>query len=428
MAQLENAKLELKVTDEPAVESGEPEVFQFPELLIILVKRKFFILKFVGMATVLAVIFALLLRNTYTANAKIMPPQQNQSMSAMAMLSQLGPLASLAGQGLGLRSPSDIYVGMLRSRTVADALIDRFSLMSVYKEKRRADARRVLEDRTLIVAGKDGIISITVDDSKAFWFSGARSIDLSRQRAADLANGYVEELEKLTKTLAVTEASKRRAFFERETRMAMDDLANAEQALKQTQEQTGLIMLDPQSRAMIESLSSLRAQVAAKEVQVQAMRSFATPENPDLVRAEQELAALRDQQAKLELGHGKRSIADLPIENVPAAGLEYIRKFREVKYRETLFELLAKQFEAAKIDEARDALIVQQLDIAVPPEKKSGPLRAVIVVGAALLSLLLSMMAGFFMERLEKAKEDSQFSARFHLFRFYLRGRQKTER
>jgi len=336
-------------------------------------------------------------------------------------------LAALGSQGLGLHSPSDIYVGMLRSRTVADALIDRFSMMSVYKKKRREDARRVLADRTLIVAGKDGIISISVDDNQSYWFSSANTSALSRQRAADLANGYVEELEKLTKKLAVTEAGKRRAFFERETKMAMDDLASAEQGLKQTQETTGLIMLDPQSRAMIESLSALRAQIAAKEVQVQSMRSFATAENPDLVRAEQELGALRDQQAKLEVGHGKQSIADLPIENVPAAGLEYVRKFREVKYREALFELLAKQFEAAKIDEARDALIVQQLDVAIPPEKKSGPLRALIVILTAALALLLAIVIVFFMERLEKAKEDSQFSAQYHLFRFYLRGRQKTE-
>src|SRR5262249_43286725 len=379
----------------------------------------FFILKFAGAVTILALVISLLLRNTYTAVAKIVPPQQNQSLATTAVLSQMGPLATLAGQGLGLRSPSDLYVGMFHSRTIADSLIDRFSLTSVYKEwfdwkeKRRVDARKILEERTHIIAAKDGIISISVDDKDP-------------RRAAGLANAYVEELEKLTKTLAVTEAGKRRAFFERETKMAMDDLAAAEQALKETQEKTGLIMLDPQSRAMIESLTALRAQIAAKEVQIRSMRSFATAENPDLARAEQELAALREQSAKLEMGNGKRSIADLPIENVPAAGLEFVRKLREVRYREALFELLAKQYEVAKIDEARDALIVQQLDVAVVPEKKSGPPRALIVALSAVLALLLAILAAFFMERLEKAKEDPQFSAQFHLFRFYMRGRHKT--
>jgi uncharacterized protein involved in exopolysaccharide biosynthesis len=408
MAQRDNRELELKVADMPALERLESlEGARFPEALIILAKRKAFIAKFVGAAILAAVVISLLLKNTYTANAKIMPPQQNQSMAMTSMLNQFGPLAALAGQGLGLRTPSDIYVGMLRSRTVADALIDRFSLIQVYKKKKRDDARKALESNTLITTGKDGIISISVDDHDP-------------NLAASIANAYVEELENLTKTLAITEASRRRAFFERETKMAMDDLAGAEQALKQTQETTGLIMLDPQSRAMIESLSSLRAQVAAKEVQVQSMRSFATAQNPDLERAEQELAALRDQQAKLEMGRGKRSLADVPIENVPSAGLEYIRKLREVKYREALFELLAKQYEAAKIDEARDSLVVQQLDKAVIPEKKSWPLRGVIVIVTTMLALMIAILAAYFMEWLDEAAKDPQFASRFQLFRFYL--------
>jgi uncharacterized protein involved in exopolysaccharide biosynthesis len=302
---------------------------------------------------------------------------------------------------------------MLRSRTVADALIDRFHLMDVYGKKLRIDAVQRLQEHAEISAGKEGVISISVEDRDP-------------KRAAEIANGYVEELEKLTKTLAVTEAGKRRIFFEREVKMASDDLASAELALKQTQEKTGLILLDSQSRAMIESLSALRARVAAQEVQVQSMRSFATPENPDLVRAEQELFALRGQLARLEGGGGKRSFTDVPIENVPTAGLEYIRKLREVKYREALFELLAKQYEAAKIDEARDAFIVQQLDNAVPPERKSGPHRAAIVLASTLFALLLGVAIAFLREWMGKAKEDPQFAAQFQLFKFYLGGERKT--
>src|SRR5579863_3565028 len=239
MTPLEKTELELRVMEEARpIETAKPEEsFQFPEYLIVLAKRKSFIFKFVGVAIFLSSVTVFLLPKTYTANTKIMPPQQNQSMGAVAALSQqLGPLAALAGQGLGLRSPSDLYVAMLRSDTVANGLIDRFSLMSVYKEKLRIDTRRLLEDRTEISAGKDGVISISVDDR-------------SPQRAADLANGYVEELEKLTKTLNVTEAGKRRLFFEREVRTENDNLAEAEVALKQTEEKTGLILLDSQSKA-----------------------------------------------------------------------------------------------------------------------------------------------------------------------------------
>jgi len=356
------------------------------------------------------VVISLLLPKTYTANAKIMPPQQNQSMGAMAALgSQLGPLAALVGGGLGLHSPSDLYVAMLRSRTVADDLIDRFSLMDVYHKKLRVDACKKLEDHSLIIAAKDGVISVSVDDRDP-------------RRAAEMANAYAEELEKLTKILAVSEAAKRRLFFEREVKMASDDLGNAEVALKQTQEKTGLILLDSQSRAMIESLTSLRARVAAQEVLVQEMRTFATPENPELIREEKALEALRDQLNRLEGGQGKRLFADVPIENVPTAGLEYVRKYRDVKYREALFELLAKQYEAAKIDEARDSLIVQVLDKAVPPERKSGPLRALIVLGSTFLALLVAVLIAFFMEGLEQAKEDPQFAGKLQLLGFYLRG------
>lgn len=391
----------------------QTEKIRFPEPLIILAKRKSFILKFFGIAVVFALGLSLCLPNMYTANAKILPPQRSQSMSTTAILNQLGPLGALAGQGIGLHSPSDLYVAMLRSDSIANTLVGRFSLMKVYDKDLQVDAKRRLQDRSEISAGKDGVISISVEDRNP-------------KLAAALANGYVEELEKLSRTLTVTEAGERRIFFEREVKMASDDLANAELALKQTQEKTGLILLDSQSRAMIESLSSLRARVAAEEVQVQSMRSFATPENPDLIRAEQELAALRGQLARLEGGNGKRSFSDVPIEKVPAVGLEYIRKLRDVKYRETLFELLAKQYETAKIDEARDAVVVQQLDIASPPQRKTSPHRAVIVLVVSVLALLGSILSAIFMEALERGKEGPQFAARLHLFRYYLRGGQKS--
>jgi tyrosine-protein kinase Etk/Wzc len=415
MAPIEKAEVHVRVAEQaPAPpSSAEVERIYFPDQWIVLAKHKSFILKFVGIAVILAVVVSLLLPKTYTATTKILPPQQTQSMGTMAALSQLGPLAALAGQGLGLHNPSDIYVAMLHSRTVMNNLVDRFSLMSVYKAKLRVEALRRLEDSTLIIAGKEGVISVSVEDQDP-------------RRAADLGNGYVEELEKLTKTLAVTEASKRRLFFEREVKIENDNLADAEVALKQTQEKTGLILLDSQSRAIIGSLTSLRAEIAAKEVEVQTMGSFAAAENPDLVMAEKELATLRAQLDRFERGSGKRSLADVPIENVPTAGLEYVRKYRDVRYHEALFELLAKQFEAAKIDEARDALLVQQLDKAVPPERKSGPLRAVIVVSAAILALLVAVLGVLFMEKLEQARQDPQFVARFQLLQLYLRGKHES--
>ena len=378
---------------------------RFPDLLVVLAKRRSFVFKFMVVAPTLAVVLSLLQRNTYTAEVMIMPPQQSQSMSTTGMIvTQPGALTALAGQVLGMRTPSDLYVSMLRSETVADAIIDRYSLMRVYNSKRRVDARKELEYHTLIVAEKNGMISISVADSQSHYFSSSGAGIASRQRAADIANAYVEELEKLTKTLAVTEAARRRAFFDRETKIATDDLANAEQALKETQEKTGLILPDSQSRAMLNGLASLRGRVAAQEVVVQSMGSFATKENPDLIRAEQQLSAMKEQVARLERGQGNAFNGELPIENVPTAGLEYVRKFREVKYREGLFEALAKQYEAAKIDEARDAVILP-LEKAIAPEKKSGPPRAILVLSMTLLAFPVATLAALFMEKLEHAKD-----------------------
>lgn len=377
------------------------------DLFIILAKRKFLILGVTFGAAVLSLVISLLLPAYFTATVKIMPPVQSQS-AAIAMLGQLGPLLSAtAGKDLGLRNPNDLYVAMLRSQTVEDALINQFGLMSIYKEKFHVDARHRLESLTEIVAGKDGVISVSVDDRDP-------------RRAAAIANAYIDELIKLTKTLAVTEASKQRLFFQHEVRSASDDLATAEQALKQTEEHTGIIQLDNQSKVMLQSYADLRAQVAAKEVQVQSMRSYASDQNPRLIRAEQELAALRGQLARLELGTSSTSAANVGLKNVPGASLEYVRKLREVKYRETLLDLLTKQYEVARIDEAKDASIIQVLDPATTPERKSWPHRAIIIILATLLAFQVSLVWAYVAESWQQAKEDPQHLARLQILKMYL--------
>jgi tyrosine-protein kinase Etk/Wzc len=332
-------------------------------------------------------------------------------------LGGLGGLIGMSGvgQSLGLHDPNDMYIAMLRSRTVADRMIDRFSLMSVYGKNFRVDARKELDNDTQITSGKDQIISISVEDR-------------SPERAAKMANAYVEELEKLTRTLAVTDAARRRLFFEQEVKSANDQLSTAELALKRAEEKTGIIQLDSQAKVMLEGYADLRAQVTAKEVQVQSMRSFATPENPDLKRAEQELNALRGQLATFEHGKGGQSSVDLALEKVPSAGLEYVRKLREVKYREALFELLTKQYEAARIDQARDTSIVQVLDKAVAPEKKSWPKRGLIVGLVILLALLLSIPGVHLLEILRRVNEDPQSAAQWQLLKKYLLSSRKALR
>ena len=404
-------ELDLSVSDE----AGLPQLFEgsetkhFLDHLIVIARQKSFIMYFTAGTAVLAVVVSLLLPKYYTSTAKIMPPQQGQSI-ASAMLGDLGQIGGLLGAVGGkdlLKNPSDLYVSILKSTAIEDRLITRFNLMKVYNERFRIDAMHRLENLSEVQAGKEGLISVAVQDRDP-------------NRAAEIANAYVEELEKLTQRLAVTDAGKRRVFFEREAKAESDELAKAEQDLKVTEEKTGVFQPDSQTRVMLEGYAGLKAQVAAKEVEIQSMQSFATSENPELQRLQKELAALKSQVAGYEEGQGGRPVGDIALEKVPAKALEYIRKWREVKYREALWTLLLKQYEIARIDEGRDAALIQTLDLAVPAEKKSSPKRAIIVIVATLLAFVVAVLWAFFRENWERAKEDPQYLSRLQLLKFHL--------
>jgi uncharacterized protein involved in exopolysaccharide biosynthesis len=353
------------------------------DLLIILAKRRKFIFWITLGAGILTAITVFIIPSKYTATTLVLPPAQNSSMSS-ALLGQLGgsaALASAAGASLGIKNPGDMYVSLFRSQTVEDSLIRRFGLMVRYRTKRMSDTRTAFENRSTVVFGvKDGLIRISVTDPDP-------------TLAAEIANGYVEEFRKLSASLAITEASQRRIFFQQQLLEANEGLATAEEAMKHTEQSTGVLQIDSQARALIESAETLRAQVAAKEVQLQGMRSYATEDNPQMVTAEQQLIALKAQLAKLS-GMADSSNSDIivPKGNIPQAGMEYIRKLRDEKYYETIVELIAKQFEMAKLDEARQGSMVQVADIALPPDKKSSPHRAIIVALMTLIAFVTSTL------------------------------------
>jgi uncharacterized protein involved in exopolysaccharide biosynthesis len=340
---------------------GEPGIV---DLLVALARHRRAIAFWPLAAAVVAAAVSLVLPQWYTATTRMLPPQQGQSTAA-AMLSQLGGgLGGLAGGALGIKNPTDLYVGMLRSDTVADALIARFDLKKVYGQELLVDTRKALREHARFAGDKAGIITIEVE---------ARD----PRMAADLANACVEELHRLTSTLAVTEAAQRRVFFERQLQQTKDKLADAEVKLRQAMEQGGLVSVDAQGRAAVETVARLRAQVSIKEVQIGAMRAYATPSNPDMMRAEQEVAALRRELARLESG-GKGDAAEEAAGG--PSGVGNIRLLRELKYQEVMFELMAKQYEMARVDESKEAPIIQVMDRASPPERRSSPRRALIVI------------------------------------------------
>ncbi|MDQ2832347.1 MAG: Wzz/FepE/Etk N-terminal domain-containing protein [Acidobacteriota bacterium] len=358
------------------------------DLSIVLARYRRLIVRVTLLTGLTAAIISLLLPVRYTAFVTILPPQQGGSAgsSLMAQLGSLGSVASLAGGSLGLKNPNDLQVALLKSRTVEDAMLDRFKLIQLYHKKFRSDARKKFETVVDIDNGaKTGLIRISITDSNA-------------QRAAEMANGYVEEFKKFSATLAVSEASQRRLFFEQQLNQAKDNLAAAEEDLKRTELKTGVFQLDAQARSTIQLVADLRAQVAAKQAEITAIRSFATGQNAELQIAEQQLAGLQAQEQKMGAASEGATNALIPKGSMQEASIEYVRRLRDVKYHETIFDLLARQYEVAKVDEARQGATVQVVDRAIVPDRRSSPQRTLIVLGAIVLGLFLGVAWAFFTE------------------------------
>jgi capsule polysaccharide export protein KpsE/RkpR len=227
-----------------------------------------------------------------------------------------------------------------------------------------------------------------------------------------MANAFIEELKNVMQSLAIGEAAQRRLFFEQQMLQARKTLDDAEDELQRYQEKSGLIVMEPQMEALLTSISALRAQVAAKEVEMSALRTYARSGNPNLRRAESELVALRGELTKLEQQQGTNALdgngSMTSLREAPQLGLEYQRRLRDVKYAATMYELMIKQFEAAKIDESREAMVVQIVDPATPPDYKFKPRRALIVIFATLLGLCLGMLWAMFANYVEISKQDPE--------------------
>jgi uncharacterized protein involved in exopolysaccharide biosynthesis len=388
----------------------QADEFNLLDLLIVLAKQKRLVFGFPLAATVVAAIVSLILPSSYTATAKILPPQQSQS-NAVAILGQLGAIGQLGGSSLGLKNPSDIFVAMLKSRTVSDAIIKRFDLQKRYDQDLLVDARRALEKRRDVSATRDGVITIEVEDRDPV-------------RAADMANGFVEELERLTLTLAVSEASQRRLFFEKQLAQSKEDLAKAEVELKSFLQKSKLVTPEGQAQLTVAAAASLRAQITAREVQLAAMRAFATEQNPELARVQKEVAGLKTQLARMEKeAYGGQGDVLVSLGQAPETAVEYLQRVREVKYNETLFQLLARQFEAAKIDEAKNATLIQVLDRAIQPERRSFPKRTLIVAVTAALAFLLAVIAAYLLEYFARSKNDPVVGQQIEDFLRHLRER-----
>lgn len=338
-------------------EHGKVRRLDLLDVLLIFARRKWLILAWTLAGLIIAIIAILRAPTLYKAEGTIMPPQQEQSSAAL--LSQLGALTAFAGVGsnLGLKNPADLYISILQTNLVAESMVDRFHLMDVYKIPDREAAAGKLRSRSKFIADKTGLIQITVEDMDA-------------KRATALVNGYADELFEQNNRLAIGAASQRRQFFDQQLAQEKDRLVDAEIAMKQTQQSTGVLQLNGQAQNIIAQESSIEANITSHEVQLAALLSSSTEQNPDVVRLRTELTGLREQLQQLQKGTNGLMLTQREF---PAAGLEYIRKERDVQYHQTLYDLLARQLEAARIDEAKASPQVQVLDPPLVPRVRSWP-------------------------------------------------------
>ncbi|KNZ31292.1 MAG: hypothetical protein AD742_18405 [Methylibium sp. NZG] len=324
---------------------------------------------------------ALYLPLIYTARATLLPPGAQQQSGSAAMLAQLGALGGLAG-GLGAKTPDELYVALLKSDSVQRALIDRFDLKSRYDIDTYEALRKALPTYVRVSSDKkSGLIAVEVDDKEPKF-------------AAELANAHVGEVTKVLGKLAVSEAQLRRVFFEQQLNDTKERLVKAEMGLRTVQEKSGVIVLDKQAEALIGGAATLRAQIAEREVQMRVLRTGATDQNPEVIRLNSELRGLRAELARMESTQGGQSgsAVDIPVGKIPEAAIDYVRARRELKLQETLLESMVRQYEIAKLDEAKEGPVLQQVDVARPPDRKAKPARALIVLGATALALLAACL------------------------------------
>jgi uncharacterized protein involved in exopolysaccharide biosynthesis len=368
------------------------------DLVLVLVRHKRMILLTCATTFVLACGITLLMPNIYTATARLLPPQQEKG-GLGAMLGGVSDLAALAGLSVGGGSSGDLYVGMLQSRAVEDPIIERFDLMKVYEQKYRSRVYEALGKHVNVGLGKkDGILTVSVEDKDP-------------KRAAEMANAFVDQLKQLNVEFNISSAGRQRQFLEKRLAVVKKDLTEAEDKLKTFQEKNKAIRIDDQAKAIIEAISKLKGDLASKEVELGVALSYQTEQNPQVKTLREGIAQIKDQLRRLEESSvGKKVSGDIFIatSDVPEMGLQYARLMRDFQVQETIFELLTKQYEVAKVEEAKNTSTLQVLDSAVVPDQKSKPKRGLIVLLATFLAGFLAVIFAFVREYGSRMDEEDR--------------------
>jgi tyrosine-protein kinase Etk/Wzc len=398
--------------------SAKDEIHLLDYLLVLARRSRLIVFATLGIMVLTYLYLLLIVPKQYTAAIRIIPPQQSitlsgQLLEGLGLTSLPGSTVGLGGMAAGLlgKNPNDIYVGMLTSNTILDRIIARFNLRELYDQKFIEDVRKKLVNRTTIEPEQEGLIVLDVTD-------------IDPVKAAAMANAFAEELDKLLQEIATRDAENQLVFLEEQRRQSMTNLTQAEDELRSFSEKSGVIQLDAQARGMIDYVATLRAEIDAKEVQIQVLRKQATPFNFDVVRLETEVNSLRDKLREAERQVDQTCLGNICLETSKVPGLEvqYLRLFREVRYQETLYQTLCKLVELARLDAAKNVSVarIKFVDRALPPEKKSKPQRVLTSLVVGTITFFFLIIYVFIREYWEVQAKDADNTARIAELRSYL--------
>jgi uncharacterized protein involved in exopolysaccharide biosynthesis len=370
---------------EEAAEDFSVKIVHFAQLYW---KKRELALAIIGVGIVLSVAYALMLRNIYTSSTSLMPPDNSSPYSSMlSMLSGSSTAASLGSEALGLSTPGELLVSILQSRTVQDALIARFDLMHYYKARVVEDARKSLSSNTNIDQDrKSGIITINVVDKDADF-------------ACKLAQGYVNELNRVMTENSTSAARRERIFLEERLKGVKQDLDDSSLALSQFSTRSRAIDIPGQARSMMEASMRIQGMLAESQSQLAALRQTYSEDNYRVKAVEARNAELLRQYnalggvSKATTSTTKANTPYPSAGDLPTLGLTYYDLDRKVRVDEALWETLTKQYEMARVQEAKEIPTIRVLDTANVPNRKSAPHRSVIVLIGTFLSLVLSCIA-----------------------------------
>ncbi len=389
------------------------------DYLVVIVKRIKFLILNTFIITSCAIIISLFLPKYYRAVTLIMPPQ-TENMGISSLIRNL-PMSSLLGNSfLNVEDPEDIYIAILKSNTLRGAMINQFDLTKVYKFHKRSkfymeDVFKMLDGNIFVDVTNEGIIEIMVEDR-------------SPQRAAEMANFMVEELDQIYKKLSVEKAHHQRTFLEERLTLIKEGLRQCEEEMKDFQKENNMVLLDAQTRAAIEAGAKIEAQYQVVDLKLNIAKNVYPSGSAQIQELELELSEIKKQREQLV--NERESEFFIPLKEAPDLGLNLARLERKLRIQEIIFELLTQEYERAKFEEAKNTPVVQVLDKPIVPQKKYRPKRFLIVISSFLLSIVEGLLLAFLFDlihSIQKSKNEQYFQLLTMLKRIPLLGRYSSE-